>query len=149
DASQTDIPAYLQAELRYGPFSAIGYAVQETWDFSISTVKGIVGMLIGTVSSKNIGGPITIAQIAGASAEQGVISFIYFLAMISISLGILNLLPIPILDGGHLVMNLIEWIKGKPLSEHAQVQGQKVGMILLLSLMFLAFFNDLSRLFGS
>jgi regulator of sigma E protease len=149
DASQTEIPAYLQAELRYGPLSAIRYAVQETWDFSISTIKGIAGMLMGTVSSKNIGGPITIAQIAGASAEQGVISFIYFLAMISISLGILNLLPIPILDGGHLVMNLIEWIKGKPLSEHAQAQGQKVGMILLLSLMFLAFFNDLSRLFGS
>ncbi len=149
DASQTDIPDYLQAELRYGPFSAIRYAVQETWDFSVATVKGIAGMLIGTVSSKNIGGPITIAQIAGASAEQGIISFIYFLAMISISLGILNLLPIPILDGGHLVMNFIEWINGKPLSEHAQVQGQKVGMILLLSLMFLAFFNDLSRLFGS
>ncbi|MBL1320831.1 MAG: RIP metalloprotease RseP [Methylophaga sp.] len=149
DASKTEIPDYLQAELRYGPISALGYAVKETWDFSSSTIKGIVGMLIGTVSSKNIGGPITIAQIAGASAEQGLIAFIYFLAMISVSLGILNLLPIPILDGGHLVMNLIEWVKGKPLSENAQLQGQKVGIILLLALMFLAFFNDLSRLFGS
>ena len=106
-------------------------------------------MLLGTVSSKNIGGPITIAQIAGTSAEQGLLPFIYFLAMISVSLGILNLLPIPILDGGHLVMNFVEWFRGKPLSEGTQIQGQKVGIILLLSLMFLAFFNDLSRLFGS
>jgi regulator of sigma E protease len=149
DVSKTEIPDYLQAELRYGPISALGYAVTETWDFSSSTIKGLMGMLMGTVSSKNIGGPITIAQIAGASAKQGLTAFIYFLAMISVSLGILNLLPIPILDGGHLVMNLIEWVKGKPLSENAQLQGQKVGMILLLSLMFLAFFNDLSRLFGS
>lgn len=149
DASRTEIPGYLQAELRYGPLAALGYAVQETWDFSSSTVKGLLGMLMGTVSSKNIGGPITIAQIAGASAEQGLIAFIYFLAMISVSLGILNLLPIPILDGGHLVMNLIEWVKGKPLSEDAQLHSQKVGIILLLSLMFLAFFNDLTRLFGS
>ncbi len=148
DASKTKVPEYLQAELRYGPISALGYAVKETWDFSSSTVKGLVGMLMGTVSSKNIGGPITIAQIAGASAKQGLTSFIYFLAMISVSLGILNLLPIPILDGGHLVMNLIEWVKGKPLSENAQLQGQKVGIFLLLSLMLLAFFNDLSRLFG-
>ena len=149
DADQTEIPEDLLAELRYGPISAIVRAVQETWDFAVSTVKGIVGMIIGTVSSKNIGGPITIAQIAGSSAEQGLISFISFLAMISISLGILNLLPIPILDGGHLVMNLVEWVKGSPLSENAQLQGQKVGMLLLLALMFLAFFNDLSRLFGS
>jgi len=148
DARKTAIPDYLQAELRYGPIAAIGYAVQETWDFSSATVKGLAGMLVGTVSSKNIGGPITIAQIAGASAEQGLIAFIYFLAMISVSLGILNLLPIPILDGGHLVMNLIEWLRGKPLSENAQLQGQKMGIILLLSLMFLAFFNDLTRLFG-
>ncbi|PHS33585.1 MAG: RIP metalloprotease RseP [Methylophaga sp.] len=149
DASKTKIPDYLQAELRYSPLYALRYAVQETWDFSSSTVKGIVGMLMGTVSSKNIGGPITIAQIAGASAEQGLIAFIYFLAMISVSLGILNLLPIPILDGGHLLMNLIEWVKGTALSEQAQLRSQKVGIILLLSLMFLAFFNDLTRLFGS
>ncbi|MFW5426116.1 MAG: RIP metalloprotease RseP [Methylophagaceae bacterium] len=142
------VPDEFKTELRYGVVEAVGYAVQETWDFSSSTVKGLAGMLVGTVSSKNIGGPITIAQIAGASAEQGLTAFIYFLAMISVSLGILNLLPIPILDGGHLVMNLIEWVKGKPLSENAQLQGQKIGIILLLSLMFLAFFNDLSRLFG-
>jgi len=148
DASSTSVPADFKAELRYSPISAIGQAVLETWQFSSSTVKSLGGMVIGTVSSKNIGGPITIAQYAGASAERGVIPFLSFLAMISISLGILNLLPIPILDGGHLAMYFVEWLRGSPLSEQAQLQGQKVGMVLLLMLMFLAFFNDLSRLFG-
>jgi len=148
DVSSTTVPAELQAEVRYSPLAAVGQAVIETWQFSSSTVKSLVGMLVGTVSSKNIGGPITIAQYAGASAERGVLSFISFLAMISISLGILNLLPIPILDGGHLAMYFVEWLRGAPLSEQAQLQGQKVGIALLLMLMFLAFFNDLSRLFG-
>ena len=148
DASQTVVPDELQAELRYGPVAAIGQAIQETWQFSSATVKSLFGMLTGTVSTKNIGGPISIAQYAGASADRGLISFISFLAMISISLGILNLLPIPVLDGGHLVMYMVEWIQGKPVSEQVQLQGQKLGIILLLMLMFLAFFNDLSRLFG-
>lgn len=148
DASSTSVPDSLKAELRYSPFSAVGQAVIETWQFSSSTVKSLGGMLMGTVSSKNIGGPITIAQYAGASAERGVMSFLSFLAMISISLGILNLLPIPVLDGGHLALYFVEWLRGSPLSEQAQLQGQKVGMVLLLMLMVLAFFNDLSRLFG-
>ena len=148
DASQTVIPDELQAELRYGPILAIGKALQETWQFSTSTLKSLAGMLVGTVSSKNIGGPISIAQYAGASAERGLISFISFLAMISISLGILNLLPIPVLDGGHLLMYIVEGLRGKPVPEQVQIQGQKIGIILLLMLMMLAFFNDLSRLFG-
>ncbi|RKZ80997.1 MAG: RIP metalloprotease RseP [Gammaproteobacteria bacterium] len=148
DSSHSKVPAELQAELRYGPFSAIEHAVYETWHFSTSTLKSLAGMLTGSVSSKNIGGPISIAQFAGSSADRGLISFVSFLAMISISLGILNLLPIPILDGGHLAMYLIEWLRGAPLSEQAQLQGQKIGLLLLLMLMFLAFFNDLSRLFG-
>lgn len=148
DVSNTIMPTDLEAQLRYSPLPALGQAVLETWQFSSSTVKSLGGMLIGTVSSKNIGGPITIAQYAGASAERGVMSFISFLAMISISLGILNLLPIPVLDGGHLAMYFVEWLRGSPLSEQAQLQGQKVGIVLLLMLMFLAFFNDLSRLFG-
>ncbi len=148
NATATHIPGELQAELSYSPLSAIGQAVLETWQFSNSTIKSIGGMVTGTVSSKNIGGPISIAQFAGASAERGLISFISFLAMISISLGILNLLPIPVLDGGHLVMYFVEWLKGAPLSQKAQLQGQKLGVLLLLMLMFLAFFNDLSRLFG-
>lgn len=148
NATATHIPSELEAELSYSPLSAIVQALLETWQFSSSTIKSIGGMLTGAVSSKNIGGPISIAQFAGASAERGIMSFISFLAMISISLGILNLLPIPVLDGGHLAMCLVEWLKGAPLSEQAQLQGQKLGMLLLLMLMFLAFFNDLSRLFG-
>jgi regulator of sigma E protease len=105
-------------------------------------------MLTGNVSTENLGGPISIAQIAGSSAEQGFISFVSFLAMISITLGILNLLPIPMLDGGHLVLFLMEAIRGKPIPEEVQIRGQQIGLFLLLMLMFLAFFNDLSRLFG-
>jgi len=148
DSSKTIIPLELQAVEQYGWGSAIARACYETWSFSSSTLKSLAGMLTGAVSSKNIGGPITIAQYAGASADQGLISFIGFLAMISISLGILNLLPIPILDGGHLALYFVEWLRGSPLSEQVQLQSQKIGIILLLMLMFLAFFNDLTRLFG-
>ena len=142
------LPAELQAELRYGPLAAIPEAVLKTWSFSANTVESLWGMLRGTVSTDNLGGPISIAQFAGNSAQQGLITFISFLAMISISLGILNLLPVPILDGGHLLMYFIEWIKGSPVSESLQIQGQKIGLILLLMLMILAFANDLARLFG-
>lgn len=148
DASQTAIPQELQAELRYGPIDAIKYAVIQTWDFSSSTLKSLWGMVTGKVSTDNLGGPISIAQIAGSSAEQGVMSFISFLAMISITLGILNLLPIPMLDGGHLAMFVFEAVRGKPLSETVQVQVQKVGFLVLIMVMFIAFFNDLSRVFG-
>ena len=112
------------------------------------TVKSFIGMLKGEVSTKNLGGPISIAQSAGASADRGSVAFLSFLALISISLGILNLLPIPILDGGHLMLYFFEWVNGKPVSEAVQLQGQKIGLILLLALMFFAFFNDLSRQFG-
>ncbi|EGL56022.1 putative membrane-associated Zn-dependent protease 1 [Methylophaga aminisulfidivorans MP] len=148
DASQTAIPQELQAELRYGPIEAIKYAVIQTWDFSSSTLKSLWGMITGKVSTDNLGGPISIAQIAGSSAEQGVMSFISFLAMISITLGILNLLPIPMLDGGHLAMFAFEAVRGKPLSDTVQVQIQKVGFLVLIMVMFIAFFNDLSRVFG-
>ncbi|MDT8370442.1 MAG: RIP metalloprotease RseP [Gammaproteobacteria bacterium] len=148
NASATPIPKELQAELRHGPIDALYYACKETWQFTSSTLKSLGGMLVGTVSTKNLGGPISIAQYAGSSAEQGAITFISFLAMISISLGILNLLPIPILDGGHLMLYLIEGIKGSPVSETLQQSAQKLGIMLLLTLMILAFFNDLTRLFG-
>lgn len=148
DASQTAIPQELQAELRYGPIAAIKHAVIQTWDFSSSTLKSLWGMITGKVSTDNLGGPISIAQIAGSSAEQGVMSFISFLAMISITLGILNLLPIPMLDGGHLAMFAFEAVRGKPLSDTVQVQIQKVGFLVLIMVMFIAFFNDLSRVFG-
>lgn len=148
DASQTAIPQELLAELRYGPIEAIKYAVIQTWDFSSSTLKSLWGMVTGKVSTDNLGGPISIAQIAGSSAEQGMMSFISFLAMISITLGILNLLPIPMLDGGHLAMFAFEAVRGKPLSDTVQVQIQKVGFLVLIMVMFIAFFNDLSRVFG-
>ncbi len=146
--SNQQLPAELQSELRYGPFAAIPEAALQTWSFSANTVASLWGMIQGNVSTDNLGGPISIAQFAGSSAQQGLISFIGFLAMISISLGILNLLPVPILDGGHLLMYFIEWIKGSPVSEAVQIQGQKIGLILLLMLMFFAFANDLTRLFG-
>ncbi|WP_430010119.1 RIP metalloprotease RseP [Methylophaga lonarensis] len=148
DPQQQRLPDELVTELRYGPLAAIPAAFAQTWQFISATGRSLWGMVTGSVSRDNLGGPITIAQYAGSSAQQGTIAFIGFLAMISISLGILNLLPIPVLDGGHLMMYLIEWVRGKPLSEQAQIQAHKVGLMILLMLMFLAFFNDLSRLFG-
>lgn len=148
DASQSTIPQDLQAELSYGPVEAVWQAVIQTWDFSSSTLKSLWGMITGKVSTDNLGGPISIAQIAGSSAEQGVTSFISFLAMISITLGILNLLPIPMLDGGHLAMFAVEAVRGKPISEITQMQIQKVGFLILIMVMFIAFFNDLTRVFG-
>lgn len=142
------IPDYLVAELRYGPVGALPEAILQTWQFSRTILKSLWGMLAGQVSTDNLGGPITIAQFAGSSAEQGWVTFVSFLAMISISLGILNLLPIPMLDGGHLMLYLVEWIKGSPVSEAVQIQSQKIGLILLLMLMVFAFTNDLTRLFG-
>lgn len=142
------IPADLQAELRYGPLAAIPQAIKQTWQFSVTTISGLWGMLMGTVSSDNLGGPIAIAQIAGDSAQQGLITFISFLAMISISLGILNLLPVPVLDGGHLLLYFFEWVRGKPLPESVQIQGQKIGLFLILLLMVFAFTNDIARLIG-
>ena len=148
DTTKTTVPDELKSELRYGLILAFPQAVMNTWDFSVSTLTSLWGMIKGTVSTDNLGGPISIAKVAGSSAEQGWMSFVSFLAMISITLGILNLLPIPMLDGGHLSMFIIEAIRGKPLSETTQVQAQKIGMIILLAVMFIAFFNDLSRLFG-
>lgn len=143
-----EIPAELRSELRYGPLAAIPQAFTQTWQFSATTLSGLWGMLVGTVSSDNLGGPIAIAQFAGDSAQQGLIAFISFLAMISISLGILNLLPVPVLDGGHLLMYFFEWVRGKPLPESVQIQGQKIGLFLILLLMVFAFTNDIVRLIG-
>ena len=143
-----EIPAELRSELRYGPLAAIPQAFTQTWQFSVTTLNGLWGMLVGTVSSDNLGGPIAIAQFAGDSAQQGLVAFISFLAMISISLGILNLLPVPVLDGGHLLMYFFEWIRGKPLPESVQIQGQKIGLFLILLLMVFAFTNDIVRLIG-
>jgi regulator of sigma E protease len=139
----------MRTEVRYGVIESAGKAVVKTWDMSALTVRTLWGMLSGQASVENISGPISIAQYAGYSVSVGLASFLKFLAIVSVSLGILNLLPIPILDGGHLLYNIIEWLRGKPLSEHAQQLGQQLGILLLLMLMSIAFYNDLSRLFGA
>ncbi len=148
DTSVLTMSEALKSTQHYSILTSLSMAVTKTWDFSWSTVTSIAGMITGHVSAENIGGPISIAQFAGQSAEYGLTAFISFLAMISISLGILNLLPIPMLDGGHLFFYIIEWIRGKPLSSEVQIKAQNIGMILLMMLMIIAFSNDLSRLFG-
>ncbi len=137
-----------RVEVHYGPFEALDRAVSKTVDMSVMTLRVVGRMLIGQASVENLSGPITIAETAGRTASYGLESFVKFLAVVSISLGILNLLPVPVLDGGHLLYFFIEWVKGSPLSEAAQMQGQKIGLFLLAALMSLAFYLDLSRLLG-
>jgi len=134
--------------VRYGPLEAVVQASAKTWEVSIFTLRMLGRMLVGRASLENISGPLTIAQFAGQSASIGWERFVDFLALVSISLGVLNLLPVPILDGGHLLYYLIELVKGRPLSEAAQYFGQRVGIVILLMLMSLAFFNDIARLLG-
>jgi regulator of sigma E protease len=139
----------MRTEVRYGLLESVGKSVQKTGEMTALTIRTLWGMLTGKASVENISGPISIAQYAGYSAQIGMASFLKFLAIVSISLGVLNLLPVPILDGGHLLYNAIEWVKGKPVSESAQQIGQQLGILLLLALMTIAFYNDLSRLFGA
>jgi regulator of sigma E protease len=135
-------------EVRYGPVESLDRAVSKTVEMSVMTLRVVGRMLIGQASVENLSGPITIAETAGRTASYGLESFVKFLAVVSISLGILNLLPVPVLDGGHLLYFFIEWVKGSPLSEETQMQGQKIGLFLLAALMSLAFYLDLSRLLG-
>ncbi|MCH8071399.1 MAG: RIP metalloprotease RseP [Proteobacteria bacterium] len=133
---------------KYAPFPAIGHAIERSWTSIAFTVRMLSRMLTGEVSIKNISGPINIAQYAGNSAAAGINAFLNFLALVSISLGVLNLLPVPILDGGQIVYQAIEGLKGSPLSEKAQLFGQKVGILALLLLMSFAFYNDIARIVG-
>ncbi len=142
------VPERMQALERYGIADAAGRAVDKTWDMSVLTVRMIWNVATGDVSVKNLSGPINIAEYAGFSARQGILSFLSFLAIVSVSLFVLNLLPIPILDGGQVVYQVAELVKGSPLSERAQAVGQQIGILLLLVLMSFAFYNDLSRLFS-
>jgi regulator of sigma E protease len=137
-----------RVEVRYGPIAALDRAVDKTLDMSQLMLRVVGRMLVGRASVENLSGPITIAETAGRTASYGLDSFVKFLAVVSISLGVLNLFPVPVLDGGHLLYFFIEWVKGSPLSERAQVQGQKVGLVLIGALMTLAFYLDLSRIFG-
>jgi len=127
---------------------AILKAIKKTWEMSVLTLRVLGRMLIGDASVKNLSGPISIAQYAGQSAGIGLLAFFSFMAIVSVSLGVLNLLPVPLLDGGHLMYYLIEAIIGKPVSEAMQMLGQQVGIVLLLGLMSIAFYNDIIRLLG-
>ena len=131
---------------RYGPLEAVPAAFAETWNQTTRMLKLIGQMVTGQASPKNIQGIITIGQAANATAQMGVAWFISFLAAVSLGLGVMNLLPIPILDGGHLVYYLIELVKGSPVSERVQMAGQYVGLVLLVALMGLAFYNDILRI---
>ena len=133
---------------RYSIFEAIPAAIVKTWDMSILTLRMMWKMLSGQASIENLSGPISIAQYAGQTAQIGIIPFLSFLAIVSVSLGVLNLLPVPILDGGHLLYYLVEFLKGSPVSEETQIIGQKIGIIMIGGLMFLALYNDINRLFG-
>jgi regulator of sigma E protease len=132
--------------VQHGPLASLAKGVAKTWDISIFSLKMLGRMLIGEVSWKHLSGPVTIADFAGQSAQMGWMSYVSFLALISISLGVLNLLPIPLLDGGHLLYYAIEIVKGGPVSERAMELGQRVGLALLLVMMAFAFYNDLNRL---
>ena len=138
----------LRTMVRHGPLESVPQAIQKTWSMTTLTLRTLWAMVVGRASVENISGPISIAQYAGISATIGLAYFLGFLAVVSISLGVLNLLPIPILDGGHLMYYCIELFKGSPVSESTQAMGQQVGILLLIGLMALAFYNDLARLLG-
>jgi len=137
----------VSVEYALSPLAAIPVALETTYYYSVTTLKMMGRMLIGKASIENLSGPISIAQYAGQSATMGLVPFLKYLALVSISLGVLNLLPIPVLDGGHLLFFAIEGIKGGPVSERAQIFFQQIGIALLVSLMALAMFLDVGRLF--
>ena len=133
-------------EVRYGVLESLPKALDRTWETSVFSLQMLGKMLLGEVSLKNLSGPITIADYAGQSAQVGWVSYVVFLALISISLGVLNLLPVPLLDGGHLMYYMLEIFKGSPLSEKSMAVGQQIGMAVLLVLMVFAIYNDITRL---
>lgn len=135
-------------EYRLGPLQAVPAAFQKTWEFSVLTVKVLGRILIGEASIKNLSGPITLADTAGKTASVGWVAFAKFLAIVSVSLGVLNLLPVPVLDGGHLLFFLLEGVRRRPVPESVLEQGQRIGIALLLALMAIAFYVDISRLLG-
>jgi regulator of sigma E protease len=137
----------LAVTVRYGVFEALAQGTRKTWELATFTVQMLGRILIGEASLKNISGPITMADFAGQSVQAGTLVFVGYLALISISLGVLNLLPVPLLDGGHLLYYFAEIVKGSPVSDRAFEVGQRIGMAMLAVLMALALFNDLSRLF--
>ena len=144
----TELIESLRVEHSLSPLDAFTAALKRTWFYSTSTLKMMGRMITGAASTDNLSGPISIAQYAGKSAERGLATFLKFLAMVSISLGVLNLLPVPVLDGGHLMFFAIEAIKGSPVSDKIQILFQQAGMFILMSLMIFAVFLDIGRLFS-
>jgi len=133
---------------KFGPFESVSLGLKKTWDISALTLLSMVKLIQRVIPSNTIGGPIMIVQMAGEQASQGALNFFTFMAVISINLGVLNLLPIPILDGGHILFLGIEAAIRRPLNENVVMIAQRVGLILLLSLMAFAFYNDIVRLFA-
>lgn len=145
-AAVPEWPAELLRTERYGPLDAWLPALAQTWSLSVFTVDSVRKMIEGLISPKNLSGPITIAKVATASARSGPEAYVSFLALLSISLGVLNLFPIPVLDGGHLMFCLAELVRGRPVPERVQMVGYQIGFVILVGVMILALFNDLSRL---
>ena len=139
-------PEHMVREFHYGPIAALGAATRRTADLVVFTLKAIKKMIMGLISPKNLSGPITIAKVAAASAQSGPEAFIAFLALLSVSLGVLNLLPIPVLDGGHLMYYTFELLVGKPVPLKVQMLGYQVGLFIILGVMVLALYNDFTRL---
>ncbi|WP_225775113.1 RIP metalloprotease RseP [Pseudomonas sp. Marseille-Q5115] len=139
-------PPEMLREISFGPLDGLVEGARRTWEMSVLTLDSLKKMLFGELSVKNLSGPITIAKVAGASAQSGLGDFLNFLAYLSISLGVLNLLPIPVLDGGHLLFYLIEWVRGRPVSDRVQGWGVQIGISLVVGVMLLALINDLGRL---
>jgi regulator of sigma E protease len=140
-------PEQLIRQIEHSLFSAFARAVDETFSTAGFILSSLGKLLVGDLSAKNLSGPITIAKMAGDTAKAGIENFIRFVAILSIMLGVMNLLPIPVLDGGHLVYCVVEWVKGSPVSDHVQIIGYKIGFFLLIGLMIFATFNDLTRPF--
>jgi regulator of sigma E protease len=145
---EVEIPAAMQVTVQAGPLEAVVLAWNRSVDITRLTLKVLGRRLVGAEDTRQLGGPVTIAQQAGSSAAAGAAPFLAFLALISLSLGILNLLPIPVLDGGHLLFYAVEWLRGRPLSERVQGVAQQFGMAAILALMLLALFNDVLRILG-
>jgi regulator of sigma E protease len=139
-------PPEMLREFQYTPVAALGAALERTWSMSVESLKSIKKLVLGMISPKNLSGPITIAKVATAQAKSGLEPYLGFLAFFSISLGVLNLLPIPVLDGGHILFALPELFTGKPLSERVQAMGAQVGLFIIVGIMVLALYNDLMRL---
>jgi regulator of sigma E protease len=141
-----EMPPEMIRSFQRGPIEALGAGFVRTGELMVFTVKSIKKMAMGLISPKNLSGPITIAKVATASAKSGLESYISFLALLSVSLGVLNLLPIPVLDGGHLLFYTLELLAGRPVPEKIQAFGYQLGLMMVLGIMMLALYNDFARL---